>query len=109
MGACILGSNVPGCTQGHLRRRTAGRGTCEGERLRSSLNTECGALGGRHRRGGRLGGESTQRYIMAPIAPSAKIWHRSGLKRRLRGGKREGLKLSRMRGIGASGDDGVRK
>ena len=54
MGACIPGVYVPRCNLGHPERRTAGRGSCEGEGLLISLRNMRGALGGRHRREGGM-------------------------------------------------------
>ena len=48
MGTCTLGGYVPKCLARHLGRRTAGRGTCEGEGLLRSQESRCSALGGKH-------------------------------------------------------------
>ena len=87
------------CCSGHLERRTAGRGSCEGERLWRSLDLVCGALGWIHGRGGRLGDGATRRCIVAQIAPIAITWHRGGRKRSFRVWKREGLEFSQKRAI----------
>ena len=99
MGACTLGGNVRRCQVMHLERRTAGRGACEGERLVGSLCATCEARRGRHWERGGLGYWSTRRCIVAQIAPSARTWHRSEIRRRLKGGEREELLLSRIRCI----------
>ena len=84
-------------------------GACEGGRLlESQLNTSR-ASGRKLQRRGRLGYGDIRGCIMAQIAPSAKTWHRSGVSGRLSGREREELELSRMRGIRASGSEGMQR
>ena len=92
MGTCILGVNVPGCIRRHLGKRTAGRGSCEGEGPLKGLESTRGALG-------VLGDRGTGVCIMAQVAPSARTWHRNGFNGSSGGGEGEGLMLSRKRGI----------
>ena len=67
------------------------------------------SFGGKLQRGERLRNGGIGRCITAQIAPCAKTRHRSRIKRRLRGGEREELELSRMRGIRAAGGDVVQR
>ena len=98
MGACTLVGYVRRCGPGHLERRTAGEGACEGRRLLESQKIMHRALGGKLQRGWERGTGGTQGCILAQIAPSAKTRHLSGRSGRTRGWEREGLELSRIRG-----------